>query len=441
MGQKASASPTKEFFVRTIVRDIRLEDCILDLLDNCLDGARRSLERHPSTGKPKFLGFVADLKLTARRFSIEDNCGGISIESASNYAFHFGRRPDAPPEGKFSIGLYGIGMKRALFKIGKDCVVWSSTEDEAFSVKIDVEDWLKKSDWDFDLEVQKPWKPAGTRVVVSDLNADIGSELSDRVFGNRLAAIIGRDYSFFLQQGFAVKINGIPVEAYKFALREGGDHGPIRFVYTDESGVEVEIIAGMAGPPPDDSSPESANRSETDYFGWFVACNDRIVLAADKTEVTGWGDQFPAWHFQYNGFMGIVHFRSPDNPQLLPWTTTKREIDLHSAIYRRALTHMKRVARGYIDYTNARKDDLENAKEMESATIAKPIGELSYRAEVRLPTLSRRPNVEMANISYAVEKSRAQKLAAALGSRFMTNKQIGLKSFEYAYNNEVGEDE
>ena len=38
---KAHATPTKDFFVRMITKDISLEDCILDLIDNCLDGARK----------------------------------------------------------------------------------------------------------------------------------------------------------------------------------------------------------------------------------------------------------------------------------------------------------------------------------------------------------------------------------------------------------------
>ncbi|MBF0956152.1 MAG: hypothetical protein HXK15_07140, partial [Actinomyces sp.] len=38
---QAQASPTKQFFVSMLTRDIGLADAILDLLDNCLDGAMR----------------------------------------------------------------------------------------------------------------------------------------------------------------------------------------------------------------------------------------------------------------------------------------------------------------------------------------------------------------------------------------------------------------
>lgn len=41
--KKIHTDPTKDFFVTMITRDILLRDCIFDLLDNSIDGARRTL--------------------------------------------------------------------------------------------------------------------------------------------------------------------------------------------------------------------------------------------------------------------------------------------------------------------------------------------------------------------------------------------------------------
>ena len=47
--------------------------------------------------------------------------------------------------------------------------------------------------------------------------------------------------------------------------------------------VKISIMAGMADVPPDDDSAEADSEiRETEYYGWFVACNDRIVLAGVK---------------------------------------------------------------------------------------------------------------------------------------------------------------
>ena len=39
---RVDANPTKAFFVNMITRDITLEDCIMDLIDNSVDAAWRS---------------------------------------------------------------------------------------------------------------------------------------------------------------------------------------------------------------------------------------------------------------------------------------------------------------------------------------------------------------------------------------------------------------
>src|SRR5688572_4699982 len=118
----AKAVPTKQFFVSMLTRDISLVDAILDLVDNCLDGALRlSYGGHVDYSKH----FVA-ITMTIESFTIEDNCGGIPREIAINYAFKMGREPDDSRDAESeTIGMYGVGMKRAIFKIGKNAVVHS----------------------------------------------------------------------------------------------------------------------------------------------------------------------------------------------------------------------------------------------------------------------------------------------------------------------------
>ena len=88
----ARAAPTKEFFVRMLTRDIELGDAILDLLDNCLDGILRSAKLDPATDQP-YAGYRATLTMSPTGFVIEDNCGGIPMEIAEEYAFAMGRPP------------------------------------------------------------------------------------------------------------------------------------------------------------------------------------------------------------------------------------------------------------------------------------------------------------------------------------------------------------
>src|SRR5690242_12110940 len=120
--RRINAMPTKDFFISMLVRDIDLVDAIADLFDNCVDGARRM----KPTGR--YDGLTVRIKTSPSEFSITDNCGGIPVDVARSYAFRFGR-PEGMPATRHGIGQFGIGMKRALFKLGRKFVVQSKTKD------------------------------------------------------------------------------------------------------------------------------------------------------------------------------------------------------------------------------------------------------------------------------------------------------------------------
>src|ERR1700676_2176308 len=91
--EPVDAAPVKSFFVHMLTRDIRLEDAILDLLDNCVDGILRSkADKAPKATKTSqpYSGFWAEIKFDKTSFSIADNCGGIPW-SMHTYAFKIGR--------------------------------------------------------------------------------------------------------------------------------------------------------------------------------------------------------------------------------------------------------------------------------------------------------------------------------------------------------------
>lgn len=453
MTEKAHASPTKNFFISMITKDIAVEDCVFDLLDNAIDGARSDAARlshadsetKPGAGSMNaqpYTDYWVRIDFNDVQFRISDNCGGITVDDAINYAFHFGRRKGAA-EVEGSIGLYGIGMKRAMFKIGRKITVKSSTADEGFEVPIDVAEWAQDkagedpnslTGWDFDLKrVTKG--DIGTEITITDLHPGIRDEFADQSFLNNLVRTIARDYSLFLQRGFAILVNNQRVIPYEFQLLEGAAFEPVRFQYDDE-GVTVEIWAGLSKALADDDGADVPVTTDVEYFGWFVACNDRIVLAGNKNERTVWGDptdRFNSWHPQYNGFLGFAAFTS-SNPVLLPYTTTKRDVDTAMPVYRRAVARMKIATRQFIDYTNSRKASLETENKPEEKATLKPIGELPVRTSMKVPSYARR---SVANVSYAVPMAHYQEAAKSFGDPHMSRKEVGLRTFAYHRAREV----
>ena len=109
---KVDATPVKSFFVEMLTRDIDLVDAILDLLDNCVDGILR--QRKDSSGEKPYEGSNAKITFDENSFSISDNCGGIPWDM-HEYAFRMGKDPKNREGNLPTVGVYGIGMKRAIF--------------------------------------------------------------------------------------------------------------------------------------------------------------------------------------------------------------------------------------------------------------------------------------------------------------------------------------
>lgn len=375
----ANASPTKRFFVDMLVRDIELKDTLLDLLDNCVDGILRTHKTKPGAARP-YEGYRADIVVSPTCFQIEDNCGGIPIDIAQNSAFAIGR--PVPIEGHdaaATVGMYGIGMKRAIFKLGTDATV-DSWNDQGFRVRISP-NWLADEDWK-----RLPIKalPAGalpkghTRVRVDKLHPSIKTEFDDGNFVTDLIESIGENYALIIDKGFSITVrrsvsDAIPesIDSKRFSLlrkkkkpkEEGEAIAP--YIYIGKIGaVDVEIYAGLYRHLPDaeEQELEEETRGSIDDAGWTVVCNDRAVVWKDRTRLTGWGESsVPNYHGQFIAITGIVLLRSED-PKLLPLTTTKRGLDAGSDLYSKVKDMMREATKGLTSFTNKWKkfeDDLE----------------------------------------------------------------------------------
>jgi hypothetical protein len=224
------------------------------------------------------------------------------------------------------------------------------------------------------------------------------------------------------------------VQAYEYTVKVGADVEPMRYTYED-SGVTVQITAGMAAVPPENTDPDALDVRDAEYYGWFVACNDRVILAADKSALTVWGNDFPGWHPQYNGFMGIASFEAAQ-ATLLPLTTTKRGVDTSNPVYRRALAEMKKVTRDFTTYTNRRKEALEAARVVEERAPLVAVDQLVERRAIKLPEISA-PRVRMVSIQYSRPAAEVARVGAAMGNRHMAAKQVGIATYEYYLENFV----
>ena len=337
-----NARPTKELFISMLVKDIELIRAIADLVDNSIDGARRL------RGPGPYNGLWVRVEVSPERFRIADNCGGIPIDIAREYAFRFGR-PEGTPATPHSVGQFGVGMKRALFKLGRAFRVESRSETARFVVEEDVEKWKERpDDWTFRFkESQEDLSPAsedqwGTTVSVDPLHDAVADEFGLENFRSRLIEELSAAQQLSLEGGLAISLNLIPLQFRPLELLHSDELRPASrdLTFNDATPLRVKLYAGVAP-----SDPTSA--------GWYVFCNSRLVLRADQTLATGWGENrettIPKYHNQFARFRGYAFFDCDDAARL-PWNTTKTGVDLDSPIYRSVRLTMLTMMRPVIDF-------------------------------------------------------------------------------------------
>jgi hypothetical protein len=272
------ASPTKDFFIYMLVKDIELIDAIADLVDNCVDGARRSRD------DGDFKDLWVRLTLSSERFAIDDNCGGMSVETARKYAFKFGR-PAGIQDIAHTIGQFGVGMKRALFKMGKSFKVESTTNESHFVLEDTIERWRDHpDDWTFQFRERiedpnnVPKKERGTTITVESLYTPVAADLASDRFITRVCNTLSSAHQDAISKGLSITVNGIPLSAYALMLRQSEDlrSGYKNLSYGEgEEIVQIKLYVGINDPNPSEA-------------GWYIFCNGRLILEADQSNVTGW---------------------------------------------------------------------------------------------------------------------------------------------------------
>ncbi len=451
-------SPVKSFFVSMLTRDILLDDAILDLLDNCVDGILRSGR---TGGDKPYAGFKAEIEFNKDSFSISDNCGGIPW-SLHEYAFRMGRasESDRPPDPAGTVGAYGIGMKRAIFKMGKRCLISTLSEKDQYEVEI-TPNWIaNETEWYIPVRSAKRSGGAdGTTIVIGDLYNGISKKFSDdrEKFQSELVRKISGHYSFIIDKGLEVIINGEVAKPYaaKLVFDHSQEAGVIRpYIFkTKTDGVEVFLAVGFTRgiPSPDEIlAEEKAPKYSSIEAGWTILCNDRAVLYCNRDELTGWGEAgIPRYHTQFIAISGIVEFRSEDAGKL-PTTTTKRGIDTSSQLYLQIKNKMREGTRIFTDFTNKWKSREEEAKAFiqkgeklsfgkikeeaqhlpfKSTKTSFPPGD-QYQPKLPLPL---KPETTTQRILFSKEISKIETVGEYFGNPDMVPAKAGEKCFDIIY--------
>jgi len=429
-GKIVHSGPTKEFFISMITRDIKLTDAIIELIDNSIDGLKRQK-------LDNYEGYYIDIQL-GDFFKISDNCGGIDIDIARNYAFKFGRpKSKEHNNDKFeTTGTFGIGMKRALFKMGTRFSIESTSLNSWFKLDIDVATWAQDdNNWDFQFTqytegMMNNKSECGTQITVTKLHDNIKINFKYTPYINELINQIRKRASYEINNNLAIRVNGVEIESDVIEIINDRIIRPYKHQFKANN-INVIIIAGLAP----ETKPAEA--------GWYIYCNNREIVAADKTSLTTWKDRDDAesvkYHNDYASFRGFAFFNS-SSPELLPWNTSKTGIDTSSAIYQAARQHMFDA---FKTVTNELKKlaslDEEIRSEIQSFLSKSSSMPVNYYTALTHPKntvfqfvddyqydIQKDPEVR---ISYSKPKSIVEALKNKL--QVKSNKEVGIMTFDY----------
>lgn len=424
-------------FISLLTRDISLSDAFLDLIDNSINSAIKS--SNVNILKPDdFFAYIANSKSPKFRVDIvtseikvviKDNCGGISTQAAQDEVFIFGASPDDDrTDDKLSV--YGIGLKRAIFKLGNNIEISSDHLQGGFQITLDVPSWAKDKTqpWTFPIAGRPPSEKVGTTIEISNLHDAVKTRLADPTFLTSLEKRISRAYSFFIGRIIVIYLNGKEIETSNIEIAE--NHAADSFDFDD---VNVSLVAGIGVPKGKNYSAEGA--------GWNVFCNGRAIISFDKSELTGWGVEglLPTFQPKHRPFLGVAFFTA-DDPEKLPWTTTKLGVNPDNIVWQRALRRMADVAKQVTRFLDERYS--EEGTTITRDEMSDAIGSASYVA----PTVSVRPVIFQApkptprsttSIQYTVNKAQLSLVKAAIGRRSMSNSEVGRYTFDYFVENEI----
>lgn len=433
MSKIVNANPTKEFFISMLTRDIDIKAAILELIDNSIDGAKRLRK------DGNYDGLYINIEYDDNHFVIKDNCGGMGIDIATQYAFRFGRsakRERDESEQQYT-GVFGIGMKRSLFRLGNYFTVESTTKTDSFTLNVDVNEWVKddNTNWTFELTKEETNMnndeiETGTRIEITNLHEGIRKQFALHFFYNSLVAYIERYRTLAIENGLTISLNGNNIVFSSEKIISSSTIKP--YTYSDViDNVKISIIAGVAP------------KGTPDNAGWYVYCNGRLVVFADKTTLTGWGEDGVRQHHPSLAFFrGFVFFESKEL-ELLPWNTTKTNVDASSKYYIFAKAKMREASLQIIKDCTPVIDNLipdkteqeifsdRNLKTLNSSNIIA----LTKTSQAFSFTIQESKNIEpIASITF--QKSIKDIDIMKRQMKVKSNKEVGINAFDYYFKRE-----
>ncbi len=290
-----------------IINDYDLLTGLCELVDNAIDN-------HHRLKRPGTVTIDIALDAPAQIITIEDDAGGVATGDLENLVAPGATVNDPLAE---SIGIFGVGSKRAVIALARQAIVRTSGEPgKAYEIVID-DAWLESPDWDIPYYVIPVLKESSTFIELSKLRRPFTDEEA-----SRLHFRLGEIYALFLEQGVCcLRIDGVEVRPLSFEHWAYPPSNPPRLVTglvrpAKDIEVSVSIKCGLIN----DRDAVAEN------YGVCFYCNDRLIERHVRNREVGYfiGNEAGVPHPDASLCRAVVAFAGP--ARYMPWNSSKTAI-------------------------------------------------------------------------------------------------------------------
>jgi hypothetical protein len=299
------AVPSKRLFL-SIIADYDLNKSVCELVDNGFDVWTRS-------GRAMPIAIDVTLDKDEQSIRVDDNAGGLP-RSELSYIVGPGQSGSADTDA--TIGIFGVGTKRAVVALAKDVRIRTRFGDgDTFQIEFD-DAWLNDEDWRLPLYQVESIAPGGTQVELQKLRVVLTDEAEEQL-RRHLGATYGR---FISHPGVTLRLNGKPIAARFFdQWSYPPTYEPRRYRGKMQTPagrvVDIEVMAGLSN----ESSPASGE------YGVYFYCNDRLVAPAMKSFEVGFTRGQAGLPHPKISLTKVIVSMTGDAAEM-PWNSSKSDI-------------------------------------------------------------------------------------------------------------------
>ena len=363
-----SAAPNKRIFL-SIIADYDLNKSICELIDNVLDVWLKNKKAEP-------VDIYIDFDKNQQTILFTDNVGGVK---KSELHFVVGPGQTSNIQTDETIGIFGVGSKRAVVALSQDIKIKTRHgKEKTYLVEFD-DNWLQDDIWDLPVYEINEISEGMTIIELQKLRVNINDESV-----SNLKEHLRATYARFLSnkkvkiQVGSDRLSPINFENWAFPP----NYSPRRYtgeIKTEDYGiVKVEVYAGLIN----ESSPALGE------YGVYFYCNDRMIARGLKTYDVGFTRGL-AGHPHPSMSLTRVIVSLNGQAQAMPWNSSKSGINPNHKVFQAIRGWLVQVVKDFASLSRRLEGDWPNKvfKYTTGEIVNVPIPDFPTAKRSYLPTL------------------------------------------------------